>query len=308
MTSRSTDDAATKDMEAKMSSSFGSISRYVVAGVTVVGLGSLSACLSGDKDEKDTNTSTAGTSAASGGSSTAGTQTGGSTATAGSSTGNGGGKACVKVTTSSPGIANFEDYDGAADLSTWSFQLGGKAASGIFGGSFGYGDRATKMPETFSMVEGHGSTYALSIADTESKEYGGGMGLWLSDCLDASAFSGVSFWVKGNAPTGQSKVSLLTPETTSTMVDAKKGTCAGDEKECLSPNTKVPVTDTWTEVKVAWADLAPGSNLGEPVIADGKRLSQLQFEVELVWTPDDMDVYHPTPAPYELVIDDVSFY
>lgn len=296
-----------------MSSSFGRISRYVVAGVTVVGLGSLSACLSDDKDDKDTNSSTAGTGAASGGSSTAGTgsQTGGSTATAGSSTGgtgSGAGKACVKVTTSSPSIATFDEYDGAADLATWSFQLGGTSASGIFGGSFGYGDRASGMPETFSMVEGHDSTYALSIADTESKEYGGGMGLWLSDCLDASAFSGVSFWVKGSAPTGQAKVSLLTPETTSTMVDAKKGTCAGTEKECLAPNTKVPVTDTWTEVKVAWADLAPGSNLGEPVIADGKRLSQLQFELELVWTPDDMDVYHPTPAPYELVIDDVAFY
>jgi hypothetical protein len=296
-----------------MNSSFGRISRYVVAGVTVVGLASLSACLSDDKDDKDTDTSTAGTGAASGGSSSAGTgtQTAGSTATAGTSTGgtgNSGGKACIKVTSSSPGIADFEDYDGAADLGTWSFPLGGKAASGIFGGSFGYGDRASNMPETFSMVEGHDSMYALSIADTESKEYGGGMGLWLSDCLDASAFTGVSFWVKGNAPTGKAKISLLTPETTSSMVDAKKGSCAGDEKECLSPNTEVTVTDTWTEVTVAWADLAPGSNLGEPVIADGKRLSQLQFEVALVWTPDDMDVYHPTPAPYELVIDDVSFY
>lgn len=292
-----------------MSSSFGRISRYVVAGVTVVGLGSLSACLSDDKDDKDANASTAGTSAASGGSSTAGTgsQTGGGKATTGG-TGSVGGKACVKVATGAPGIANFDDYDGAADLGTWSFQLGGESASGIFGGSFGYGDRASGMPETFSMVEGHDSTYALSIADTESKEYGGGMGLWLSDCLDASAFTGVSFWVKGSAPTGQAKISLLTPETTSTMVDAKKGTCAGGEKECLSPNAKVTVTDTWTEVKVAWVDLAPGSNLGEPVIADGKRLSQLQFELELVWTADDMDVYHPTPAPYELVVDDVSFY
>lgn len=296
-----------------MNSSFERISRYVVAGVTVVGLASLSACLSDDKDDKDTNTGTAGTGAASGGSSTAGTgtQTGGGTATAGASTGgtgNGGGKACVKVTTSSPGIADFEDYDGAADLGTWSFPLGGKAASGIFGGSFGYGDHAGNKPETFSMLEGHDSTYALSIADTESTEYGGGMGLWLSDCLDASAFTGVSFWVKGSAPTGMAKISLLTPETTSSMVDAKKGSCAGDEKECLSPSKEVPVTDTWTEVTVAWADLAPGSNLGEPVFADGKRLSQLQFEVALVWTPDDMAVYHPTPAPYELVIDDVSFY
>lgn len=294
-----------------MSSNFGRISRYVVAGATLVGLGSLSACLSDDKDDKDTNAGNAG--AASGGSSTAGTgtQAGGSTTTAGTSTGGTGsvgGKACVKVAASAPGIATFEDYDGAADLGTWSFQLGGESASGIFGGSFGYGDRASNMPETFSMVEGHDSTYALSIADTESKEYGGGMGLWLSDCLDASAFTGVSFWVKGSAPTGKAKVSLLTPETTSSMVDAKKGTCAGTEKECLAPNTKVAVTDAWTEVTVAWADLAPGSNLGEPVIADGKRLSQLQFELELVWTPDDMDVYHPTPAPYELVIDDVSFY
>ena len=60
--------------------------------------------------------------------------------------------------------------------------------------------------------------------------------------------------------------------------------------------------------RMAWADVMPGSNLGEPVVADGKRLSQIQFDIALAWKADADGVYHPTPAPYELVVDGLSFY
>jgi hypothetical protein len=278
-----------------MDSNFRRISRHWVAGVTLLGLGSVTACLSDKGEEAET-----------GG---AGSGTGGSTGGAGTGGGAGaGGKACIKISASKPAIADFDGYDGSADIATWSFPLGGDSTSGVVGGGFGYGDRASGTPETFAMVEGHASTYALGIADTNAIEYGGGMGLWLSDCLDASAFNGVSFWVKGDAPTGSAKLSLLTPETTSVEIMNGKGTCAGSQMECLPPNSMFPVTDAWTEIKVAWADLMPGSNLGEPVIADGKRLSQIQFDVALMWTPDDNGEYHPTPAPYGLTVDSLNFY
>ena len=161
------------------------------------------------------------------------------------------------------------------------------------------------------MVAGNDSTYALSISDALAEEYGGGMGLWISECLDVTAFSGISFWVRGNAPTGDAKVSILMEETTSstpTTADDKIGTCTGTDDTCIHPSFTFPVTDTWTQVEVAWSALTPGDAAGTPVVADGSDVWQIQFDVGLVWEPDEMDVYHPTPAEYELVIDDLTFY
>lgn len=299
-----------------MSSTLKRVSGYLGVSVVLLGLGSLSACLS-DKSSSDSSTGGDGSAGTSAGGSSAGSSA--ETAGKSSSAGGGGspaasGTVCatpIKLTTAKPGIADFDDYAAGTELAMWSFALGGDSATGVFAGPFGYGDRASGQPETFEMVDGYDSTYALGISDSMAVKYGGGMGLWLSDCVDASAFEGVSFWLRGNAPTGEAKLSLLMAATTSNapaMAGAKLGTCVGTDEECLPPNVMVPVTDTWTEVKVAWKDVMPGSAAGEPVLADGHDLWQLQFDVGLAWVPDDAGVYQPTPSAYELAIDGVTFY
>lgn len=295
-----------------MSNNKNRISQLGLVGIALMGFG-LNACLSDDSD-KDSNADTAGKgSGASGGTGGSG-GAGASTGAAGS--GGGGtvpGAVCaspIKLTTDKAAIANFDDYDGAADLTKWSFALGADSSTGVFSGPFAYGDHEG-APEAFEMVDGNESTYGLSISDSESTEYGGGLGLWMSECLDASAFSGISFWARGKAPTGTVKLFLMMQETQSSMPDkedTKKGTCSATQDKCIHPIAEVKVTDTWTEVKVPWSQFMLGSAAGNPVQADGTNVWQLQVEVPLEWKADDAGEYHPTPSDYELVIDSVAFY
>lgn len=289
-----------------MKSRFERIPGFWVAGFSLIGLFSFSGCLGGDEDSG----SDAGGSGGSGGGSSG---TGGSAAT---SAGGGGpvGTACaspIALAGTKPAIADFEEYDGSADLSTWSFALGGDSSSGILAGTFGYGDEPSGFPEAFAMVEGNGSSYGLGISDSLSEEYGGGMGLWISECLNASAFAGLSFWVRGNSPTGDAKVSLMMQETAANMpatADAKIGTCPGTDEQCVHPSYTFAVTDDWTEIQIPWLSFTAGSAAGTAVVPDGRNVWQIQYDIGLVWAPDANDVYAPTPAEYELVIDDLTFY
>ena len=301
-----------------MSNSFKRVSKQLALSAALVGLvGSVGACLT-DKDKGDEDNGGSGGS----GANVAGSQTNAGTTSSAGKTATGGsggsssatGTACaspIVIAAAKPGIATFDDYEAGAALATWSFALGSDSSTGVFAGPFGYGDRDTGKPETFEMTEGYDSDYALSISDTMAMEYGGGMGLWLSTCLDVTAFSGVSFWIRGNAPTGTSKFTLLMEESTSNapeMATAKVGTCPGSDKECIHPTFDAPVTDTWTEIKIPWAEFKPGSANGEPVIPDGSNVWQLQFDIGLAWVADDAGEYQPVAGPYELAVDGVSFY
>jgi hypothetical protein len=292
-------------------------SRLWVLGFALFGSAVVAGCISDDSDpgEGDDNGTT-------GGSSGSGGSTGGSGGSKGGSSGTGGGgpvgTACespITLAASTPGIADFDDYSGNADLTMWSFPLGGEMSTGILAGTFVYGDEASGYPETFEMVGGDDSPYALSISDTLAEEYGGGLGIWISECLDATALSGISFSVRGNAPEGKAKVSILMQETTPSVPAKpadKIGTCAGigtgDAPTCVHPNFSFPVTDTWTEIQVPWASFAGGMATGTPVSADGHNIWQIQYDIGLVWTADEAGVYSPTPAEYELVVDDITFY
>jgi hypothetical protein len=237
---------------------------------------------------------------------TGGTGGGGGTAPAGT--------ACASPTTlaaTTPGIADFDSYDGVTALGTWSFPLGGDSASGVTAGPFGYGDRPDGFPETFQMTAGASSKYALRVADTLAQSYGGGMGTWLSACLNATAFQGISFWVRGNAPKTSLKLSMqeTLPSTPAKPGDAI-GTCPGsiDAKTCVHPIFTFTATDTWTKIQAPWSAFTPGNAAGTPITVNGRNITQVEFVVELIWTPDTSGVYAPTPAPYDLSIDSLTFY
>ncbi|HEX6277273.1 MAG TPA: hypothetical protein VFZ53_29730 [Polyangiaceae bacterium] len=316
--------------------------RFWITGLMLAGLGLGTACTTDDSDPADEETggsggasgsSTGGSSngggsnggSSNGGSSNGGSSNGGSSnggsSNGGSATGGTSGspaRACatpVVLPVSSPGIATFDEYDGSADLTTWSFPLGGDVAGGVLAGTFVYGDNAPEpnnTPETYEMVEGNDSEYALAISDTLAEEYGGGMGLWLSACLDARAFEGVSFWVRGNAPNmGTATMSLLMEETTPTTA-SKPGTCmgidTGDAPTCVPPKATFMVGEEWAEVELTWAHFSAGKAETTPIVADGHNIWQLQYDIGLSWVDDGTGTYVPTAAPYELVIDGITFF
>lgn len=286
---------------------------YAVA-VTAFGvLVTLAGCTTDDGDTGGGGSagSSGGTPATSAGTASSGGPSGAGTSAGGAPAGAGVCAAATPIKADAPGIADFDDYDGVAALDKWSFPLGGDSASGVYAGAFGYGDREGNKPETFEMGEGNDSTYAIRIADTLAEKFGGGAGLWLSACLNATKLSGISFWVRGDSPKGEGKLTLSMGDTTPAVpakADDKPGTCTGDAMTCVHPSFAFPITDTWTQIEVPWASFKPGDAAGTPVIADGGNITQIQFAVELEWVADDAGVYQPTPAPYELAVDTLSFY
>jgi hypothetical protein len=278
----------------------------------LIGLGQMVACTTDDNDSPGQG----GAGGASGGSSTSPIATGGAAGTgAGGSSVESAGLACAKAILldgTKPGIANFDSYDGSV-VSKWLFSLGDDSSTGIWAGPFGYGDReGTETVETFDMTDGHNSLYALRVKDTNAQKYGGGMGIWMSGCLDATKFTGVSFWVRGVAPTGTAKLSLMIKETTATTplkAEYKTGTCPGvTDSTCIPPKYEFEVKDTWALIQIPWTAFSPGVVPGGEVRPDGSNIWQLQFDIGLQWVKDATDTWVPVPGAYELVVDDMAFY
>jgi hypothetical protein len=218
--------------------------------------------------------------------------------------------ASYTIPAATPGIADFDAYDGS-DISKWFSPLGNDTASNQYAGPFGYGDRANGFPETFNMVDGQASKYALHIADTLAMNYGGGMGAWLSTCLNATSFTGVTFWVKGTTPKGTATFTLqmgdTLPSTPAKAGDAI-GTCSGTSTTCVHPTFAFPVTTAWTQVKIPWTSFTAGNAAGTTVKPDGRNITQFQVGVDLNWMPDAAGVYQPVPAPYDVTMDTLAFY
>ena len=280
-----------------------------VAAVGAAGGTMMTACTTDPNDPGSAVTTGSGGMTGSGTGSMLGTAMGGAGGGAGPA-----GTACaspITIPAASAGIADFDAYDGVSDIGKWFFPLGGDSTTGVIAGPFGYGDRATGFPETFDMVPGQSSKYALRIADTLAQNYGGGMGTWLSACLNATRFAGISFWVRGNVPMAKGTLTLSMQETlpsTPAKAGDAIGTCAGTGTACVPPTYPFDVTDTWTQIKVPWASFMPGTAPGASITPDGRNIIQIQFGVGLVWAADANGVYQPTPAPYELVLDTLSFY
>jgi hypothetical protein len=254
-----------------------------------------------------------------GGSSSAGKGGGGGSGGGGNAMGGSGGQApagtvCanpIAIPSTATGIADFDTYDGSKALDAWSFPLNNDTTLNVYGGPFGYGDRANNVAETFDLIDGYGGTmYALTVADTKAENYGGGLGIWLSTCINATAFTGVSFWVRGSAPTGKATLKISMGDTMTSMpaTGTKIGTCPGTDKTCIHPMYEFAVTDEWVQIKAPWTGFKAGDAAGTPVIPNGRNIEQFGIDIGLVWAPDAGGVYVPTPAPYELVVDSLAFY
>ncbi|GEM_PF-1942388 len=212
-----------------------------------------------------------------------------------------------KTTLGSPLLVNFDTYDGTNPVTNWVFAFNAPAGATntVYAGFYEYDD-GTGTPLLSMPASGaNASKYAISISNTQSSSWGGALGMWMG-CIDASAYQGISFWVKGTTPTGKASFSFSNPETTvPDTTGYGGGTCSGI---CKSPYIDFPVTTTWTQVLVPWGTFTPGIANGANVTTTGNDISGLTFNVSLnyVAAPGDAG-YVATPGAYSLAIDDIEF-
>jgi hypothetical protein len=257
-------------------------------------------CVSNDpEDEPGSAGSGNAATAGSGGSTSGGTASGGG-GSGGSASGTGGSSgsatttaACATEATASgtsPTISDFESM--TSPTGTYTFESGG-----LLGGTYIYTDGMAPAtdPSTSKLAFGAGhdaaSTQAL-VGTIHNATWGGGMGLWFA-CVDASAYTGVTFWAKGSSPAGEIAFNLTVNDV---EVESKGGLCP-DAGPCERPSAKIEITEEWKQYTFKWADFTPGNAAGTPVPGSGDNLYGIDFTLP----NDDMS------RDLELAIDDVAF-
>lgn len=217
----------------------------------------------------------------------------------------------VSTQLSAAPFSDFENYDEAVTADKWQFSF--NTPKTVYAGPFFYDDN-TGTP-VHAMVPGaNNSKYAMSTSNVEATDYGGGMGFWFG-CIDATAYEGVSLWVRGDAPNGIVAMSVAMEETTAPDKDdpAGGGTCElAKEGDCTPGGFEIPVTETWTKLMIPWASFVGGTAAaGAPVPVDGHNLTGLSFHVPLKYVASDPNnadsEYVPRPGPYRLEVDDFQF-
>jgi hypothetical protein len=222
------------------------------------------------------------------------------------------------VTAQSPLIADFEAYDGVIAPADYRWTFGGAAAGmlGVYTGTYVYGDDSA-VP-TLALLAGHGGNYGLTVSVTNASKWGEGFGFYVLDanykaaCINASAYKGVSMWVRGAVPTGTFSFSVSMSQATKPSTTAPGGSCTGtDDATCKSPTkTDIPISATWTQVDVLWADLAGGlSGPAMPLAANGDNITGFSFGANLTFVPETEGsmVYVPVAGDISVVVDDISF-
>jgi hypothetical protein len=99
----------------------------------------------------------------------------------------------------------------------------------------------------------------------------------------------------GSTPLGSFDVTINTED------------AAGEQSFSRNPLT---VPADWTELQAAFADMTPGEN-NTVMSTNGVGIISIVFSAHLVWV-EDIEAgdgsYIPEPGPFELTIDDISFY
>jgi len=260
------------------------ILRYSGLGLVVLTAGAIAACSS--SDDPSNPPGTAGTSA--GGASSGGKggvagvggtpTTGGTPGVAGGAGtpaggGSGGaapGFACAGLKPTAALITDFSNLV-ANPTSAGNYTFMG----GVLGGTFTYQPNALTidtMTNTVLNVKGNVKAYD-------------GFGLYFNTCYDASAYTGVSFSVKGYVgPKGKLNFRVQTNSNTAIDATNMKGACvstaADTYADCHNSSFDVPVSATATVVTVMFNQLAGGV----PVAAvTGKDVVGLEWALD--WTP-----------------------
>jgi hypothetical protein len=279
------------------------------------------------------NGGTGGTPGSGGTVSTGGTVTGGTggqggTAPTGGAAGSGtsgsGGmgpvmKVCAtKVTVAAPTITDFESYDGtmpAHGTGSWIFTMG-PATAPSYAGLYPLSE-GTTPPASYMLTMAAGaaaSNWAARAVNPTTMDWGGGLGFWMG-CINASAYSGITFQVRGTSPTGMANFSLAMEDATppDAANPAGGGTCDPAPAEgCAGPSFTFPITIDWTPVTIPWAMFSPGRGAGGvAIVPTGDEISGMSFGANVNYVPNPVDggmpAYVPEPGAFELAVDNLAF-
>jgi hypothetical protein len=227
-------------------------------------------------------------------------------------------KLCAtKMTPMNPVLIDFETYNGMVAAAMFGTAFGGAAANmgNSYIGPYAFGDGS--VTPTLSILAGHPpSNWAVAESAMQATTWGMGGGFWMSSCTNASAYKGISFWVRGSAPLNVFSFSLSMDSTSlpDPTNSAGGGTCVGTMSTC-TPATKqnIPLTADWTQVQLTWADFAPGTNGSTPVAPNGDNIVGLGWNVPLMFTlspaagGDAAGPYVAVTGDLLINIDDVQF-
>jgi hypothetical protein len=227
-------------------------------------------------------------------------------------------KLCAtKMTVANPVLINFETYDGMVTADKFGTAFGGTAANmgNAYMGPYAFGDGS--VTPTLSILAGHPpSNWAVAESATGAKTWGMGGGFWMSNCVNASAYKGITFFVRGSGPLNVFSFNLSMESTTppDPANAAGGGTCTGTSSTC-TPATKldIPLTTDWTQVSLLWSDFTPGMNGATAVVPNGDNIVGLGWSVPLMFQLDP-SANGDAAGPYVAVmgdllinIDDVAF-
>ena len=221
-----------------------------------------------------------------------------------------------------PVLLNFEGYNPTSDgggfngsFGTWP-QLGYIGPYAYSGGGPDGGTNWTLKPvtgQTGGTIDG-GQDWALDLTLTQESGYGGALGFWMS-CANASAYKGISFWARGQTPMGTCSADAgsgscfsmsISTTATSLVADGGVGTCTGTSTTCVGPQaTNLPLSMTWTQFQIPWAQFGGGMTGGVPYTPTGDGITGLTFNLGLLWMAVEGG-YAPIPATLDFQVDDIS--
>jgi hypothetical protein len=225
-------------------------------------------------------------------------------------------KLCAsKTVVMNPVFMNFENYNGTTAAASYSTAFGGTTTNTgtAYAGLFAYSDGSATP--TLSILAGDPpSNWAGSESVTQASTWGMGGGVWMG-CADASAYTGISFSVRGSSGTNTFTFTLAMESTV--MPDATNpaggGTCSGTTATCTAPSmNNIPLTAEWSQVTILWSDFTPGMSGATSVVPNGDNITGLGWTLPLAYqlsptTPADAGVYVAVPGDLLLDIDNIDF-
>lgn len=241
------------------------------------GKGGSGSSMAGSGTTAGTNNNTGGSTIPTAGTnSTAGSGTAGS-GTAGSGTGgtSSGPSVCDGKTFALPvGEAYIDNFE------TDTRFLGWYAFSDTTPPNMPAPERLTTGGAVETTASGH--VHATGIKSSKAMGYGAGFGFGLVDpakgnCVDISAFKGMSFWIKGTAGADNTLKFQIVSALTQPADSMPVGDCATSASPCAfkHPAKTITLTADWKQVVLNFADLAPAAAfvpskvMGFNMITDG---------------------------------------
>jgi hypothetical protein len=132
--------------------------------------------------------------------------------------------------------------------------------------------------------------------------YGGYLATPLAPCYDASAYKGISFWIKGDpSKAPEVKISFATPYT---AIADEGGSCVPGAKECYDHASVhlLKISNTWTRYAITWQQLAQ-FGWGQMIPGTAKAETQIiGVNFSPIWVNDKL----PNKS-FDFWIDDVTF-